>query len=213
MPADAVTFAELSGRLAAAGFDVPAPQVATLAAFLSLLMRWNRVYNLTGIREADALIERHLLESLALQPLLRGTPIADVGTGAGLPGLPLAIVEPDRQFTLIESRAKRVRFLRHAVGELELTNVTIAHERAEHLRVDRPFATVLARAVAPPPELLANCAHLTAPGSILLLLTAAHLQDVFRELAPGLGWRSAAAAPLAHALAHGKASIVLLERV
>jgi 16S rRNA (guanine527-N7)-methyltransferase len=144
---------------------------------------------------------------------LRGTPIADVGTGAGLPGLPLAIVEPERQFTLIESRAKRVRFLRHAVGELELTNVTIAHERAEHLRVERPFATVLARAVAPPPELLANCAHLTVPGSILLLLTAAHLQDVFRELAPRFGWRSAAAAPLAHAVPHGKASIVLLERV
>jgi 16S rRNA (guanine527-N7)-methyltransferase len=102
-----------------------------------------------------------------------------------------------------------VRFLRHVVGELKLANVTIAHERAEHLRVEQPFATVLARAVAPPAELLAICRHLSAPGSILLLLTAAHLQDAFRELAPALGWRTAAVP----AVPRGKASIVLLERV
>ena len=212
MLADAVTTAEIAGQLRAAGFDLPPPQVAALAAFLTLLERWNRVYNLTGIRKPEELVERHLIESLALRPLLSGSPIADVGTGAGLPGLPLAITEPERQFTLIESRAKRVRFLRHVVGELKLGNVTIAHERAEHLRVAEPFATVLARAVAPPPELLAICARLAAPGGILLLLTAAHLTDVFHELAPRHGWRTATgrvggAAPL------GKASIVLLERV
>ena len=107
--------------------------------------------------------------------------------------MPLAIAEPERRFTLIESRAKRVRFLRHAVGELELKNTEVAHGRAEDLRVERPFDTVLARAVAPPAELLGVCRHLTAPGSILLLLTASHLRDAFRGLAPDFLVRPVAA--------------------
>ena len=179
-----------------------------LAAFLHLLVRWNRVFNLTGIHDPDVLIERHLEESLALAPLLQGTRVADVGSGAGLPGIPLAVVAPDRQFTLIESRAKRVRFLRHAVAELGLANAQVAHARAEDLRVEHPFDTVLARAVAPPAELLTICRHLTAPGSILLLLTAAHLQDAFRGLAADFELRSVPAdGPKL------RSSIVLLERV
>ena len=166
------------------GFAVDAEQSAALAAFVELLLKWNKVYNLTGVRGADEVVDRHLVESFALRALLRGTQVADVGSGGGLPGLPLAIVEPERRFTLIESRAKRVRFLRHVVAELKLANTEVAHGRAEDLRVERPFATVLARAVAPPAELLSICRHLTAPGSILLLLTATHLQDAFRGLAP-----------------------------
>src|SRR5262245_57287759 len=159
---------EIARPLERAGIRLPAEAIAKLAAFVDLLMRWNKVYNLTGLRKADDIVDRHLIESLALRPLLQGERIADVGTGAGLPGVPLAIAEPERSFTLIESRAKRVRFLRHAVGELGLTNTTVAHGRAEHLRPERPFATVLARAVAPPAELLEICRSLTAPGSILL---------------------------------------------
>ena len=200
--------AEIGRRLEAAGLGVAEPLTASLARFLELLVRWNRVYNLTGIKSPSELVERHLVESLALRPLLHGTRIADVGTGAGLPGLPLAITEPERQFTLIESRAKRVRFLRHVVAELGLTNTEVAHGRAEHLRVERPFATVLARAVAPPPELLAICRPLTAPGSILLLLTATHLQEAFRGLAPDYAVR-----PLATELPALRSSIVLLERI
>src|SRR5262249_52034165 len=147
--------AEVARRLRAAGVAPPEPQVEALARFLELLIRWNRVYNLTGIRAADELVDRHLVESLALKSLLRGDRIADVGTGAGLPGVPLAIAEPGRSFTLIESRAKRVRFLRQAIVELRLGNAAVAHGRAEDLRFERPFATVLARAVAPPAELLA----------------------------------------------------------
>jgi len=173
------------------------------------LIRWNRVYNLTGIRDRQELVDRHLVESLALKPLLRGERIADVGTGAGLPGLPLAITEPERAFTLIESRAKRVRFLRQVIVELGLRNAVVAHGRAEHLRPEQPFATVLARAVAPPAELLEICRNLTAPGSILLLLTAAHLQTQFAGLAPDFALR---AVELERGAPRLKSSIVLLER-
>lgn len=201
---------EVARRLERAGIRLPDAQSAALARFLDLLMRWNRVYNLTGIRDLAELVDRHLIESLALRPLLQGDRVADVGTGAGLPGVPLAITERARSFTLIESRAKRVRFLRHVIGELDLANTQVAHGRAEHLRPDRPFDTVLARAVAPPAELLAICRNLTAPGSILLLLTATHLQAAFDGLAPDFVLRHVArdreTAPKL------RSSIVLLER-
>jgi 16S rRNA (guanine527-N7)-methyltransferase len=206
----AVATAEIAAHLTSAGLGLAAPQIAALGEFLELLTRWNSVYNLTGIHKVDELIERHLVESLALKPLLRGERVADVGTGAGLPGVPLAIAEPDRAFTLIESRAKRVRFLRHVVGVLGLTNTTVAHSRAEHLPVDRPFDTVLARAVAPPAQLLEICRHLTAPGSILLLLTATHLQDEFRDLAPDFVLREVDPHRQGPRL---RGSIVLLERI
>jgi len=200
--------AEIAGRLAAAGVPVDERVAAGLATFVALLLRWNKVYNLTGPRGAGELLDRHLVESFALRPWLRGTSIADVGTGAGLPGVPLAIAEPGRRFTLIESRAKRVRFLRHAVAELKLGNAEVAHGRAEQLRVEAPFATVLARAVAPPAELLDICRPLTAPGSILLLLTATHLQEAFRGLAADF-----VPQPLPAEGPKLKSSIVLLERI
>ena len=204
----AMSSAELRRRLTAIGLSVSEGQSAALAAFVELLLRWNAVYNLTGVRGADEIVDRHLVESFALRSLLHGERIADVGSGGGLPGLPLAIAEPGRRFTLIESRAKRVRFLRHAVAELKLANTEVAHSRAEDLRVDRPFDTVLARAVAPPAELLTICRPLTAPGSLLLLLTAGHLQPAYRGLAPDFLLRPAAA--------NGpklRSSIVVLERV
>jgi 16S rRNA (guanine527-N7)-methyltransferase len=204
----AVAPAEIIRRLEAIGFDVTAEQGEELARFVELLLRWNRVYNLTGIRGVEEILDRHLVESLALRALLQGERIADVGSGGGLPGVPLAIVERARRFTLIESRAKRVRFLRHVAAELGLANTEVAHGRAEDLPVDQPFATVLARAVAPPAELLAICRHLTAPGSVLLLLTAPHLQETFCGLAPD--WvprRVPADGPRL------KSSIVVLERI
>ena len=198
----------ISRRLAALGLPQADDTSAVLARFVDLLLRWNRVYNLTGVRGVDEILDRHFVESFALRPLLHGTRIADVGTGAGLPGVPLAIAEPTRHFTLIESRAKRVHFLRHVVAELKLANVEVAHGRAEHLHVERPFDTVLARAVAPPAELLTICRHLTAPGSILLLLTAGHLQDAFRGLAPDFLVR-----PVSNEGPRLRSSIVVLERI
>jgi 16S rRNA (guanine527-N7)-methyltransferase len=205
---DEVSASDIERRMAREGVHVDAEQAGKLAAFVALLLRWNRVYNLTGVRGAAELVDRHLVESLALRPHLRGTRVADVGSGGGLPGLPLAITEPARRFTLIESRAKRVRFLRHAAVELALENAEVAHGRAEHLRVEQPFDTVLARAVAPPAELLSICRPLMAPGSLLLLLTAPHLNDEFRGLAADFILRPPpAVGPKL------KSAIVVLERV
>ena len=176
--------ADVGRRLARAGLELPSAQSEALARFLDLLIRWNRVYNLTGIRDSQELVDRHSSRASRCGRFCTASESPTSAPAPGLPGLPLAIAEPERAFTLIESRAKRVRFLRQVIVELGLRNAVVAHGRAEHLRPEQPFATVLARAVAPPAELLEICRNLTAPGSILLLLTAAHLQTQFAGLAP-----------------------------
>ncbi len=125
-----------------------------LLRLLDDLAHWNRTHNLTAITKRDDMITRHLLDSLSVQSELSGETVADVGTGAGFPGLPLAVVNPQRRFTLIDSNNKKIRFLAHAVRELGLANVTPLHARAEALEPDAPFDTVIARAFAPLPEML-----------------------------------------------------------
>ncbi len=169
-------------QLETAGLAVKESEAAQLAEFLGLMERWNAVYNLTGITDQDEMIQRHLVESLAFKPYLHGTRIADVGSGAGLPGIPLAITTPELEITLIESLGKKARFLRHVQGALNLTNVSVAHSRAENLTPAPPFDTVLARAVATPPELLALTRHLLAREGILLVLTKANYRCEATEL-------------------------------
>ena len=199
----------VSAALAAAGHPVAPETAVALAEYLRLLVKWNRAYNLTGIRDPDELVGRHLVESLALAPRLRGERIADVGTGAGLPGIPLAIVAPERRFVLIESRAKRVYFLRHVVMTLGLDNAEVAHTRVEDLPCERPFDTVLARAVAAPAAHVAMTRHLTAPGTILLLLTAARLAEEWRASAAQFRLR---VVELDLPARPGRSAVVMLER-
>jgi 16S rRNA (guanine527-N7)-methyltransferase len=172
--------------LRAARLERDAASVAALTTYLSLVNRWNRVHNLTGTRGIRELLDRHLVESLAIESLLVGSRVADVGSGAGFPGIPLAICEPQRYFTLIESRAKRANFLRHVVATLGLRNVVVAQTRAEDLTQQPPFDTVLARAVARPEKLLDIVRPLMAEGSILLLLTSSALAKSLQE--PGAGF-------------------------
>jgi 16S rRNA (guanine527-N7)-methyltransferase len=159
-------------RLRAKSLRVGPAASKQLAAFIELLLHWNRVHNLTGVRDRDELLDRHVVESLALEKLIDGEAVADIGSGGGLPGIPLAIVLPKVRFTLIESRRKRASFLRHAAATLALANVEVAHSRAEAIP-PRQFSTVLARAVAPPGELLEIASPLVAPGGRLVLLTGA----------------------------------------
>ena len=161
----------LTERLAEVGLAVDPGAAEALAAFLGEILRWNRVHNLTAITDPEAMIRRHVIESLALRPLLRGRRVADVGSGAGVPGIPLAIAEPDRHFTLIESRGKRAAFLQHVQGLLGLVNVAVEHCRVEEMNDAGTFDTLLARAVAPPEELLRLTVHLFGPASVMLVPT------------------------------------------
>ena len=141
-----------------------------LLTLLDELARWNRTYNLTAISTPAEMLTHHLLDSLAIQSDLQGTRIADVGTGAGFPGLPLAVCNPARHFTLIDSTAKKIRFVSHAAQALGLTNVTAVHARAQSLRPEAPFDTVVARALAPLPQLLAQVAPLCGAKSRVLAM-------------------------------------------
>jgi len=138
------------------GVTLSREDAARLLLLLDELKLWNRRFNLTAITAPEAMVTHHLLDSLAVNPELAGDRVADVGTGAGFPGLPLAVVNPQRHFTLIDSTAKKVRFVSHAVQLLGLGNVTPLHARVEQVRVDAPFDTIVARAFAPLPRLLGN---------------------------------------------------------
>jgi 16S rRNA (guanine527-N7)-methyltransferase len=152
------------------GLELSAADAARLLRLLDELARWNRAYNLTAIADRGRMLTHHLLDSLSVQPYLHGDEIADAGTGAGFPGLPLAVVNPQCHFTLIDSGGKKIRFLAHAVRVLELSNVTPLHVRVESLRPERPFDTVLARAFAPLPELIDKVAALCGPDTRVLAM-------------------------------------------
>ena len=159
----------LTYQLAAAGLSVDKDQAYALLQYLEEIRRWNRVHNLTAIIEPSAMIRRHIVESLALRRHLEGRRVADIGSGAGAPGIPLAISEPHRRFTLIESRGKRAAFLRHVQGLLGLDNVSVEHRRVEAMTGASSFDTLLARAVAPPEEMLRLAAGLFGDDTVLVM--------------------------------------------
>jgi len=152
------------------GVPLSAADARRLLVLLDELARWNRSFNLTAITSPGAMVTHHLLDSLAVHPDLTGTRIADVGTGAGFPGLPLAVCNPQRHFTLIDSTAKKVRFVSHAIELLSLTNATAVHARVESLKPAAPFDTVLARAFAPLPELLEKVTAICGPETRVLAM-------------------------------------------
>ena len=130
------------------GLAAKEEQVDLLLAFVSLIEKWNKAYNLTAIRNRDEILRLHILDSLSILPHITGQKIIDVGTGAGLPGIPLAIFLPDVQFTLLDSNSKKTRFVQQVVLELKLSNVEVVHSRAENLRRDGEYDAVLSRAFA-----------------------------------------------------------------
>ncbi|WP_295538614.1 16S rRNA (guanine(527)-N(7))-methyltransferase RsmG [uncultured Thiohalocapsa sp.] len=161
---------QLDAGLAALGVAASATQRKQLLAYVDLLARWNRTYNLTAVREPRDMIPRHLLDSLAVLPWVHRGPVLDVGTGAGLPGMPLAIVRPHLAFTLLDSNGKKIRFVRQAVLELGLDNVIALQARTQAYRPQANFATITARAVTSLDQLCADCAPLLASGGVLLAL-------------------------------------------
>jgi 16S rRNA (guanine527-N7)-methyltransferase len=145
-------------------------QLDLLQAYLALLHKWNRAYNLTAVRDQQAMIGRHLLDSIAILPWLRGEYFADVGTGAGLPGIPLAIMFPERRFELIDSNGKKIRFVTQAINELNLRNASARQCRVEDYRPQQCYDAVTSRAFASLSDMAQSCSHLLVPGGELLAL-------------------------------------------
>ena len=174
---------ELDAGLAALGLD-PALS-APLLAYLALLARWNATYNLTAIRDPREMVAKHLLDSLAMHAQVGDGTLADLGTGPGLPGIPLAIAKPGLRVTLVESNGKKARFLRAAVRELGLPNAEVAESRIEAL--DRPgaFDAITARALATLPQILALGGHLLKPGGRLLAMKGTRPDDEIADLPAG----------------------------
>ena len=153
------------------GVRLSATAAATLLRYLDLLVKWNRRFSLTAVTGREEMRVRHLLDSLSVVPFVAGTRILDVGTGPGLPGIPLAVARPRSQVSLLESRERKVQFLIHAVGALHLSNAQVRHARLENLEPDEPFDTLVARAFAPLPRFLQRCSHLCRPGTRLVAMT------------------------------------------
>jgi len=179
----------LESGTAALGLALASAQHDVLLDYLALLARWNAAYNLTAVRDTNEMVPRHLLDSLAIVAHVRESRVADLGSGAGLPGIPLAIARPDVHVALVESNGKKARFLREAQRRLGLANVDVREARAEAGRPGEVEA-VVARALAALPELAKLAAHWLAPGGALYAMKGPGYQEELREIGPG--WSHAA---------------------
>ena len=165
-----VTAAQIATGAAALGQQLPEQSVRQLATLLSELAHWNRRINLTAIREPVNMVSGHILDSLAVRPHLCGPRVIDIGTGAGFPGLPLAITEPDMEFVLLDSNGKKISFVQHMIGELGLSNARAVKARAEDYAPGSGFDTVIARALASVPRLIELSSDLVGEDGQLLAL-------------------------------------------
>ena len=170
-----------------------------LLTYLELMIKWNRAYNLTAVRDPEQMVTKHLLDSLAIAPYLAGDYLIDVGTGGGLPGVPLSIVFPDRQFHLLDSNGKKTRFLFQVKTALGLDNMVVHQARVEAFDSETPFDAVLSRAFASLEDMVDDCRHLLASGGHFFAMKGAypgeeiaavedrcHLEAVHSVNVPGL---------------------------
>jgi 16S rRNA (guanine527-N7)-methyltransferase len=156
-----------------------------LLAYVRLLAKWNAAYNLTAVRDPQDMVTRHLLDSLAVLPYLAGPRVLDIGTGPGLPGIPLAVARPEYAFTLLDANAKKTRFVTQAVGELGLKNVEVVQARVESYRPAQNFDTLVSRAFASIADMLAASRHLCAPHGRILALKGVYPEEELAAVPAG----------------------------
>ncbi|MGG6194653.1 16S rRNA (guanine(527)-N(7))-methyltransferase RsmG [Pantoea allii] len=176
---------KLTSLLQAANISLSDQQKQQLVAYVGLLDKWNKAYNLTSVRDPQQMLVRHILDSIVVAPHLEGARFIDVGTGPGLPGIPLAIVMPDAHFTLLDSLGKRVRFLRQVQHELGLTNIEPVQSRVEAFPSEPLFDGVISRAFASLEDMVNWCHHLPAKNGRFYALKGVRPDDEITSLPAG----------------------------
>ena len=202
---------QLARGLAALGLDLPAAAQEKLLAFAVLLGKWNKVYNLTALRDEQQVVSHHLLDSLAVLPHLGNAKrLADIGSGGGLPGIPLAIARPDLQVALVESNQKKSAFQQQAKIELGLGNVSVHCARVEAWQPEEKCDAVISRAFSDLAEFVKLSGHLLAEGGVLLAMKGVHPYEEIAQLPAG--WRVADVTPLQVPGVEGARHLVRVER-
>jgi 16S rRNA (guanine527-N7)-methyltransferase len=179
------TVDQLKRGLIALGLTLERDIQQRLLDYIALIEKWNRVYNLTAIREPEKMVSHHLLDSLAVVPHLHAKRLLDVGSGAGLPGIPLALAKPDTHVTLLDSNHKKVAFLNQAVMELKLKNAEICSERVESWQTQNRFDVIISRAFSDMDEFVRVTRHLLAPGGMFAAMKGLHPYEEIDKLPPG----------------------------
>lgn len=202
---------QLERGLAALGLDLPEGAQDKLLAYAALLGKWNKVYNLTALRGKAQVVGHHLLDSLAVLPHLgEARRLADIGSGGGLPGIPLAIARPDLQVALVESSHKKSAFLQQARIELELDNVTVHCARVEAMQPAEKFDTVISRAFSDLPEFVRLAGHLLAPEGAIFAMKGVYPYEELAQLPAG--WRVRETRPLNVPGLDAQRHLVIIER-
>lgn len=177
---------KLSVLLKSAGISLSDQQKQQLVGYVEMLHKWNKAYNLTSVRDPEQMLVRHILDSIVVEPHLSGDRFIDVGTGPGLPGIPLAIVRPQSHFTLLDSLGKRVRFLKQVQHELKLENISPIQSRVEDFPAEPPFDGVISRAFASLTDMVTWCHHLPGQQGRFYALKGVLPEDEIAALPAGL---------------------------
>lgn len=166
------------------GVDLTEQQQTQLLGYLALLIKWNKAYNLTAVRDPDEMVSRHLLDSLSVVPFVAeaGDNWLDVGSGGGMPGIPLAILFPERRFTLLDSNGKKTRFLTQVKLELKLTNLDVIHSRVEAFTPEQPFSGICSRAFSSLEDFSTWTRHLGDGHTQWLAMKGVHPDDELQAL-------------------------------
>jgi 16S rRNA (guanine527-N7)-methyltransferase len=186
--------AQLAEGVEALGLALPPEAQPRLIEYLALLQKWNRTYNLTAVREASKMVNQHLLDCLSVVPQVKAATLLDVGSGAGLPGIPLAVAAPKMQVTLLESNHKKAAFLQQAKLELKLDNIAVTCERVETWQPGRKFEMVISRAFSDLAEFIKLAGRHVAPGGVLAAMKGIYPHEEIAQLPAG--WRLREAAQL-----------------